>query len=378
MKLSPEELIVILLSQPVPSDMVMQEVRTLLSDISKPIDYERVIQLANLNQVTPLLYKNLARIQIVPVQIIERLRTHYIATIQRNAVHLEETLQIVDILRRAGVRSIPLKGSFAAETLLGDMGLYPTSDLDLLIQWDDFKQAKESLIAAGYDLSKGVSEQDQLAGSYHLRFHRNNTVIELHWNLVMRYFSADSDYWWEDVGEIVFRGQKILQLSHEKLLLYLVFRLFSHGFLPLRFFLLPLGIVSRQDFAFNWDKFMRHARELKMERLANFTVNFFHDIFLTDIPKAVQHSRMVGYDILKNRVMADFFKPQVNSRLRMVMFLILLDFPLDIFRVLLRRIFPTPAEIRLRYNIPHGSLKTLPYYLLNPFLMLFKSVKREK
>ena len=58
------------------------------------------------------------------------------------------------------------------------------------------------------------------------------------------------------------------------------------------------------------------------------------------------------------------------------MFLTLLDSPFDIFKVILRRIFPTPAEVRLRYNIPRGSLKILPYYLLNPFIMLFKKTTR--
>jgi hypothetical protein len=60
----------------------------------------------------------------------------------------------------------------------------------------------------------------------------------------------------------------------------------------------------------------------------------------------------------------------------MAILLTLLDSPVDIFRVLLRRIFSTPAEIRLRYNIPRGSLKILPYYLLNPFIMLFKKTSR--
>ncbi|MBI5074973.1 MAG: hypothetical protein HZB62_07370 [Nitrospirae bacterium] len=75
MKLSPEERIVLLISQPVPSDMVMQEVQTILSDTARPLDYDRLIQLATLNQVTPLLYKNLASIQIVPALITERLRS---------------------------------------------------------------------------------------------------------------------------------------------------------------------------------------------------------------------------------------------------------------------------------------------------------------
>ncbi|MBI5074986.1 MAG: nucleotidyltransferase family protein [Nitrospirae bacterium] len=376
MKLSPEERIVLLLSQPMPSDMVMQEVQTLLSDTARPLDYNRLIQQANLNQVTPLLYKNLSTFQIVPHEVMQRLMTHYIMNIQRNADHLEKTLQLIDILRRAGINSIPLKGSFAAETLLGDMGLYPTSDLDLFVQWDDLHVAQKTLIAAGYDLSKGIGEQDQLTASYHLRFYRDNTVLELHWNLVKRYFSADPDYWWEDLKEIEYREQKFFQLSNEKHLLYLISRLFSHGFLPLRFFMLPLIVISRQDVAFDWGTFMRSARALKMERLANFTINLLHDIFFIQIPEAFQCNRMLGYAILKDKVITGFFKPPVNSRLRMVMFLILLESPVDIFRILLRRIFPSSAEIRLRYNLPQSSLRTLPYYILNPFIMLFKKTKR--
>ncbi|MBI5633947.1 MAG: nucleotidyltransferase family protein [Nitrospirae bacterium] len=376
MQLLIEEHIVLLLSQPMPSDSVMQNVRTLLSGSSGPIDYVRLFQIANLNQVTPLLYKNLSAFQMVPQGVMQKLRTHYVANIQRNTAHLDETLHIIDILRRAGISSIPLKGSFAAETLLGDIGLYPTSDIDLLVQRDDLKKARESLIATGYEISREISEQDQLSDTNHLRFHRNKTVLELHWNLVIRYFRADPDYWWEDAKEIEYRGHRIFQLSHEKLLLYLVFRLFSKGFLPLRFFMLPLGIVSGRNMAFDWDKFMRYAGELKMERLANFAINLLQDIFFAEIPEAVQRSRMPGYELIKDRVMAGLFKSRVNTRLRMVMFLLLLDSPVDTFRVLLRRIFPPLAEVRLRYNLPRGSLKVLPYYLLNPFLMLFKKTKR--
>ena len=373
MNLSPEERIVLLLSQPTPSDMVTQEVRTILSDLSRPIDYDRLLQLANLNQVTPLLYKNLASIPAVPQEIMQRLRTHYIATVQRNAVHLEETLQIIDILRRAGVSSIPLKGSFAAETLLGDMGLYPTSDIDLLIQWDDLNKAKENLIASGYDLSKGISEQDQLAGSYHLHFSGKLTALELHWNLVRRYFNASPDYWWEDAGEMTFRGVTLPCLSNEKYLLYLVFRLFSKAFIPLHHIVLMPALLSQQ---FDWDKFMASASHLKMKRLALFTLKLMHDLLGIEIPNVITKKNMIGYDFLERFVIRGMFTRDVKPHLRMAVLLLLLDSPVDSIRVLLRRIFPLPAEIRLRYNIPRNSLKFLPYYLFNPLIMLFKKTRR--
>jgi len=373
MNLSPEERIVLLLSQPAPSALIMQAVQTLLSDLSRPIDYDRLLQLATLNQVTPLLYKNLSALQLVPDEIIRRLRTHYIVTIQRNAAHLEETLQIVDILRSAGIRSIPLKGSFAAETLLGDLGLYPTSDIDLLVQWDDLKKAQKSLIDAGYEPSKGISEQDQLAGSYHLYFHKDPTVLELHGNLVRRYFEAPSDYWWEDVLELTFRDAIFPSLSNEKYLLYMIFRLFSKAFMPLHHLLLMPALLSQN---FDWEKFMASADKLKMKRLVLFTLKLMHNSFDIDIPKYLTQKHMFGYDFLERFVIRGIFKKDIKPHLRMAVLLVLLDSPFDILRVLLQRLFPTLAEIRLRYNLPRRSLKILPYYLLNPLLMLFKKVKR--
>jgi len=373
MNVSPEEHIVLRLSQPAPSDEVIQEVRTILSDRARPIDYDRMLELAILNQVTPFLYKNLSGLQIVPEEIMQRLRTHYVTTIQRNSAHLEETLQIIEILRSAGVSAIPLKGSFAAETLLGDMGLYPTSDIDLLVQRDDLKTARDILIANGYEISSVPSEQDQLTGSYHLNFHKQATAVELHWNLVRRYFDASPDYWWEDVQEINFRGKTVPCLSDEQYLLYLIFRLYSKAFMPLHHFLLMPPLLGQR---FDWGNFMADAGQLKMKRLALFTLKFMHDSFGIDMPEAVSQKHLIGYDLIKGFVIRGMFSRNVAPHLRMAVLLGLLDSPVDILKVLLRRIFPTPSEIRLRYNVPHSSMKILPYYLLNPLIMLFRKTRR--
>ena len=353
--------------------MVMREVWTLLSDTSQPIKYDKLFQLANLNQVTPLLYKNLASVQAVPQEIIQRMKTQYILTLQRNAAHLAETLSILDILKRSGVCAIPLKGSFAAEILLGDMGLYPTSDIDILVPWDDLKKARASLIAAGYELSESISEQDQLSSSYHLYFHRDTTTLELHWNLVRRYFDAPPSYWWEDAQEMDFRGMTFFCLSCEKYLLYLIFRFYCKAFMPLHHAVLMLPLLRN---GIDWDRFMRFARQLRMRRLVLITLNLMHDAFRLDIPEEITRKKLIGYQFLKRLVISGFFNPDVKLHLRMLLYLSLLDSPYDVLRVFLRRIFPTPAEIRLRYNIPHGSLMILPYYLLNPFVMLFKKTSR--
>lgn len=372
-RLQIEERLMLMLSQAAPSERIMQEALSLLSNNVLSVNYDRLLELANLNRVTPLLYRNLSTLQLVPQEIIARLRTHYITTVQRNAAHLEETLQLVGILNRAGVRSIPLKGSFAAETLLGDMGLYPTSDVDLLIRWDDLARSRESLIAAGYSPGREVSEQDQLSGSYHLSFHGSNTTMELHWNLVRRYFEAPSAYWWEDTGEMAFRGQTFPCLSDEKYILYLIFRLFSKAFMPLHHFVLMPALLNQK---FDWNKLMVSAQQLRMRRLSLFTLKLLHDLFGIAIPHQITTRHLFGYGFLRQFVIRGLFSQEVKPHLRMAALLLLLDSPLEIVKALVRRVLPPTAEIRLRYNIPGSSLKILPYYLLNPILMFCRKTKR--
>lgn len=376
MKSSLEENLVLLLSQPFPSERAMHVVADLITKTGGTIDLTEIDRLLNVCQTAPLFYHNAGKTAWNSNEMLEKHKRVYLAGISFAEARVSETLALLSELGNEGIEAIPLKGPIGADLLIGDPGLYWSSDIDLLVRPEDMEKALALLSAQGYSRTSSIDLKDEMTGSYHITISKSFFYIELHWNLVMRYFSAAPGYWWKDVKKLDYRGQRILQLSHEKLLLYLVYRLFSRGFLPLRYCILALGIVSGQDVAFDWDKFMRYARELKMERLANFTANLLHDIFLAEIPESVQRSRMVGYDILKNRVMAGFFKPLGNSHLRMVMLLLLLESPIDMLRVLLRRLFPAPAEIRLRYNIPRRSLKAIPYYLLNPLLMLFKKAKR--
>jgi len=376
MKLSPEKNLVLLLSQPFPSEEALQTAANLFTKIGRRIDLAALDRLLNLCQTAPLFYRNAVDTTWENSEMLEKYKRIYFTGLSFSEGHVRETLAVLARLGNSGINAIPLKGPIAAELLLGDPALYRSSDIDLLVKPEDIDKTLAVLDAGGYRRTSSIDIKDELKGSYHITVSKDIFHLELHWNLVMRYFSADPDYWWKDVKEIEYRGQKIFQLSHEKLLLYLVFRLFSKGFLPLKYFIFPLGLVSRHDVVFDWNKFMRYSRELKMERLANFTANLLHDIFFAEIPETVRDKKIAGYSIIKSKVIAAFFTARINSHLRMIMLLILLDSPIDIFKVLIRRIIPPMAELRLRYNIPRGSVKILPYYLLNPLIMLFRKTER--
>jgi len=376
MKLSPEENLVLLLSQPFPSEKALHAIADFFTKTGETIDLPKIDRLLALCETAPLFYRNIRATAWSRGDMQVRHKPAYLAGLSVAEAHIREAQAILEGLRMDGIEAIPLKGPIGAELFLGDPGLYRSYDIDLLVRSADVDKALASLSAQGYQRLSSLDLKDEMIGTYHITVSKDTFHIELHWNLVIRYFKADPGYWWEDVREIDFRGQRILQLSHEKFLLYLVFRLFSKGFLPLKNFVFPLALVSRQEVAFHWDNFMRYARKLKMERLALFSLNLMHNVFLIDIPGSIRCTPVVSYGPLKNLVLEGLFEHRINTHLRMVMFLTLLDSPADIIRVLLRRIFPTVSEIRLRYHIPRCSFKILPYYLLNPFIMLFKKTPR--
>ncbi|NJD55700.1 MAG: nucleotidyltransferase family protein [Nitrospirae bacterium] len=352
MKLTPEEHLVLLLSHPFPSERALHAVAGLFAKTGGKSDPAEIDRLLALCQTGPLLYRNIRQTPWNRDDRQEQYKFTYIAHLSSAEARLRETLAVLEGLGSNGIKAIPLKGPIAAELLLGDPGLYRSSDIDLLVRPEDVEKALASLAGQGYARTSPLGLKDEMAGSYHTTVSKETFHIELHWNLVMRYFDADPGFWWDDAQETDYRGRKILQLSHEKFLLYLVFRLFSKGFLPLKFFILALGIISNQNTALDWDRFMRYAQELKMERLAIFTRDLVRDIFLMDIPGQFPHRSIFGHGLLKNMVLEGLFEPRINTHIRMALFLSLLDSPAAILGALLRRLFPTPAEVRLRYTSP--------------------------
>ena len=335
-------------------------------------NYDRLLELANLNQVSPIMYRNLQKVQGVPEHVMEGLNKAYLATFLQNVRHSQETMRIIGLPQMEGIEVIPLKGSLFSDIVLGDMGLYPTCDIDLLVHPRDLERAKSAIVGLGYSEGSTLAEEDRLQGSYHLSFSNNTYVVELHWNLVMRYFEAPPDFWWEDAGIIEYEGTVISVLAPEKYLLYAIFRLFSHGFIPLRFSILVSGIVGKYGGQIDWSKFLSCAGELKMNRVSLFTLKLLHELLGVDIPQEIANRRVFGYDFLKRIVMKGLFKGVKRTRLRMAFFTILMDTPLNTLRVLFRRLLPKRSELRLRYGLSPDSKKVFFYYLLNPFFLVFR------
>ncbi|MDA8106658.1 MAG: nucleotidyltransferase family protein [Nitrospiraceae bacterium] len=335
------------------------------------VDYDRLLRLADDNGVSPFIFRNLTGDEGIPGPVVERIRTIYYRTLSRNLGHLKETLRLAGLLGAAGIEAVPLKGSLASELFFGDIGRYPTSDIDILVRPLDLGRARQVLEAAGYRNAERIAWEDLKGSTYHAVMTNGSYHIELHWNLAMRYFSVAPEFWWQKTSRTVHEGREIIVLAPERYLLYLIFRAFAKGFYPLKYLVLAAGLISSSEKDFDWPAFSGLAGECGMGPLAAFTLSFLRNELGIDCPAKVIGSS-AGYRLVGRIVLSGLFSPGRRVHVRMLLYALLLLSPKRSLPVLLRRIFPGSGEIRLRYGLPAKSKTLYLYYLLNPVFLITK------
>lgn len=365
--LSPEEVLVLILSRPRLSREAIDLCNEIIKKGINPVAFLRYCDIA---RTSPLVYRNIRSFALSD-DLKERLKARYIGSLRHNLLLKDETKGIVSALNRKGIKAIPLKGPVVSELIFKDVALYPGSDIDLLVRPSELDGAREIITDFGYRIAEGFFERDYRDTNYHLPpYVKDGFYVELHWNLTMRYFHSLPDFWWEDTEEIDIDGDRFLCLSPERYILYAVFRLFSHAFYPLKFHVLVAGLIDHYCERIDWDVLFSGARGIRMERLVGLTLSIMRDFFGLDVPSGSK-----GEGILKRRIkdmiLSVLFKDEPALTRRMIIYSYLHDNLLGYFSVLARRLFPSGAEIRSRYGIEPGSKRLLFYYLLNPFYLFF-------
>lgn len=211
---------------------------------------------------------------------------------------------------------------------------------------------------------------------YHLVFRKEKHYVEMHWNLVKRYFSIDPEFWWKQTTLLIYKQQNIRNLSPENYLLYLIFRLYSHQFYPLKFFMIISAFLKKNYENINWKQFHETVLNVRMERLTVFTFRLISELWATRTPSFISRKKSIGYSFLKNLVLKGVFARRRPSIIKKIYFLLLLDSPGDVMKFLLRLIFPDKGEILLRYKIPEHSKKIYIYSILNPILLPLLVLKK--
>lgn len=218
-----------------------------------PLDWERVLHLANHHEVIPLVYTSLRAFDerqpgLLPAEVLGRLKSLYLAIALRNQRLAESLLAILDLLAGEGIPALPFKGLALAIQAYGDISLRQFLDLDILIPEGEAGRTFRLLTGQGWRAERELDPQTMpwlVRSAYHLRFERaqageeialgghpgifgarpgwprRKDVLEVHWTIADRshIHPLQAELLWHDPSTLQLLGRDLPTLSRENALL---------------------------------------------------------------------------------------------------------------------------------------------------------------
>jgi hypothetical protein len=217
--------------------------------LTSDINWTTLLATANKNGVLPVLYQSLKAIEedLIPPAVMVQLQTCNRMNGLHNVSQTKELLKILAEFEKAGIDAIAVKGPVLAASVYGNVALRQFGDLDILVRYRDFWQAKAVLENEGYQ-SSGTFSKDEIREDilpFHLylqvtlsynapesmmfnrRFqpsllHSNSyRSIDLHWGIPpRRVWNPDRfDRLWNNLNSLDLMGKSIKTCSPEATLL---------------------------------------------------------------------------------------------------------------------------------------------------------------
>jgi hypothetical protein len=196
--------------------------------VAGPLNIEILAALATYHKLVPLVYWHVqnSAATVDGGFLRDALRPLYLSNAQRTLRLIGELLEIVWMLEKAGIVSLPYKGPALAVQLYGNPTLRQSGDLDLLVRRADVRRARALLIARGYKPKHPLNDAGEafmIANRYHETFNGDNVVVELHWAFTNRdvAFPLDLDVLEPRLTRIQVGGHEVNALLPEDLLIVL-------------------------------------------------------------------------------------------------------------------------------------------------------------
>jgi hypothetical protein len=191
--LAPEERLLLALSKAAPGRWDQQIAREALRN--RAFSWERLIELASIQCVQPLLANALEADEQVPRAVRAKLHRAHLLCQLRVARFLGALAPVTDRLAAESIPVMLLKGAALAATVYPP-GMRPLNDLDLLVRRRDYDRVARILEECGFTkvLREGFSEVETLRDYHEIVFERRLgkelLSVDLHWQI----YPADRAY----------------------------------------------------------------------------------------------------------------------------------------------------------------------------------------
>jgi hypothetical protein len=188
----------------------------------------------------------------------DRLRQAYQDSWGGNARLRAELLSVVKLLGQDGVPALALKGLWLNLEVYGDLGVRPTSDLDLLVPFNLAEKALSTLLQNGWKpaASAPVLPAERLVHATELA--KGDLCLDLHWFLLPESRTpGGDDIFWEQKKTIEINGVSLCGLCPTHLFFHLLVLAEREPHQKLRYY---------RDLVQTWDKL---CHDISLETVTN-------------------------------------------------------------------------------------------------------------
>ncbi|KJS10376.1 MAG: hypothetical protein VR67_18970 [Peptococcaceae bacterium BRH_c8a] len=266
--------------------------------LQQPINWDWLLQLTVHHRVFPLVYKTLSQLNnpTIPKHVLDLLQQKC----WKNAIlavnMAQETTRITQCLESHGILAIVLKGAPLAWRLYGDITIRPSSDIDIIVPFDELEKAIGVLESEGYTEAKNLDLTSSQLKIYLKTIRRNrhnmpfrhnktNIYLELHWKFGYGGFHSLFKPTENIVRNIELEENFIPVLPDEEWLFYLMFHGAKHGWTYLRW-LVDIAKFTQQK-GIDWNKISLLASNYGLEPVLHQSLFLANRLLATPIPPIV-------------------------------------------------------------------------------------------
>ncbi|MEM1367231.1 MAG: nucleotidyltransferase family protein [Cyanobacteria bacterium P01_H01_bin.15] len=206
--------------------------KTRITDlVNRPLDWSDFWEQVSIHKVSVLVLKNLRSLDLdgIPNDILDKLGSRCRQIGVDNLLLVRELRRLLDLFSIAHIPVIPYKGPVLAQQIYAQTALRNSSDLDLLVQPQHVEQARQVLIAHGYDRqwSLNAQQEEQLIQTFYTCEFTYppcpRIYLELHWDICHQYstFRRNLNPFWQRSQTINFQGKQTQTFTPEDWLLIL-------------------------------------------------------------------------------------------------------------------------------------------------------------
>ena len=314
--------------------------------------------------------------EILPNEILEKLKNNYEMTLCRNTLLFYELENLLKWIHATGAQVIILKGAALSQTVYSNIALRAFGDIDLLAQPNDWPKLKNALRELGFTPDRNYDELteqdvwDYTCSFRTLNFRKTDPLpihLDIHFNSVhLGWSKAESHQLWSRALEIKMPNAAALGLCPEDLLVHLCIHLTFHNFGKLQWFVDIYKTIQYYNETLDWNQLINESKGKGRILPLYYGLSYTKRLLDCPIPSWVLEELKPNLFLRKqfefNWHQKEILQLKPKSHATFGLVWLMTEGFWDKLKYIFQTVFPPISWLRCHYSLPRAKKNYLYYF----------------